>query len=69
MLSVIHDELIKNEVLDNKHILDNDTTIRTTIPSYVPIDEIWNNPDVIKFVDDFFSNLKITLPLLLAYRY
>lgn len=69
MLSVIHDELIKNEVLNNKHILDNDTTIRTTIPSYVPIDEIWNNPDVVKFVDDFFNNLKTTLPLLLAYRY
>ena len=53
---------IKNE-LEN-YIIDSNE-----ISSFVPIDEIWNNPDVVKFVDDFFSNLKTTLPLLLAYRY
>ena len=59
----------KNMFYKIKNELENYSIDQEKISSYVPIDEIWNNHDVVKFVDDFFSNLKITLPLLLAYRY
>ena len=59
----------KNMFYEIKSELGNYGILAYRILDYVPIDEIWNNPDVIKFVDDFFSNLKTTLPLLLAYRY
>lgn len=59
----------KNMFYEIKSELGNYGILAYRILDYVPIDEIWNNPDVVKFVDDFFSNLKTTLPLLLAYRY